>query len=471
MSTLVQTFGQACLRYKYIAEDKRLDNNRNTDGFSKAVKGNIKKATFFVKITVCILALLMLTLVVALFIDVLGMNIEYTLEAGDVLPSAQSLVGKAGAEYDFGDGDGEFNTPGEYEFYIVYGNRRTKVKLTVEDTTAPKAELLHLYVNQNGPFPAAIDFFEDVKDASEVTAKFKNGVNPTELGDYEIQLELSDSYGNRKNYKTVMTLIVDTEAPVITGPASISGYVGEGIAYQKDIEVTDNCFVDIDVQVDSSAVDTSKAGSYKVRYTATDKAGNSSNFELTVNIYAEKVTRDMLMSKIETLSATLGITKSMSKESQVKKIYAYVNSPKLSAGQENIVFNGESNTDRSDWMREAYLALQSGSGDCYSYFAVSKAFFEYFEIENIDIERAKGVTTQSGTHFWSMVNIGTEKAPQWYYYDATRLAKPHKTGSGCLFTEAQLDDYNNNVSVGFLTFDHTDYPKASTNTINTGYSW
>ena len=451
-----------------------MGNDKYKDGLVKPVKDNIKNVTFFVKITVCALAVLMVVLVVSLFVDVLGSNIEYTLEAGDFLPSAQSLSGKAGAEYDFGDGDGVFNTPGEYEFYIVHGNRRTKVKLTVEDTTAPKAELLRLYVNQSGPFPAAIDFFKDVKDASEVTARFKNGVNPTELGDYEIQLELSDSHGNKKNYKTIMTLIVDTEAPVIAGPVSITGYVGEAVAYRKAVEVTDNCFGEIDLVVDSASVDTSKAGSYRVKYTATDKAGNTSTLELTVNIFAEKVTRDMLMSKIEALSATLGITKSMSKEAQIKKIYAYVNSPTLSASQANIVFTDESNTDRSDWMREAYLALQNGSGDCYSYFAVSKAFFEYFGIENLDIERSKGIEPVykgEGTHFWSMVNIGTEKAPQWYYYDATRLAKPHRMGSGCLFTEEQLNDYNTNVSRGFLTFDHTGYPEAATKTINAGYSW
>ena len=84
------------------------------------------------------------------------------------------------------------------------------------------------------------------------------------------------------------------------------------------------------------------------------------------------------MERIGELASTLGITKSMSKEDQVKKIFAYVNSPTLSKNEANIVFTNESNTDRSDWMREAYLTLQKGSGDCYSYFAVSKAFFEYF---------------------------------------------------------------------------------------------
>ena len=122
-------------------------------------------------------------------------------------------------------------------------------------------------------------------------------------------------------------------------------------------------------------------------------------------------------------------------------------------------------------MREAYLTLERGEGDCYSYFAVSKAFFLYFSIENYDIQRASGVTTQSGTHFWSMVNIGTEKSPRWYYYDATRLAKAHPNGSGCLFTEDQLERYNTEINRGFLTFDHTGYPAASNTVINANYTW
>lgn len=455
----------------FVVEDMVLNREKYTKQFANAVDKNIKKISRMTKITVCALAALLVALVVSLFVDVLSMNIKYTLEAGDNLPTAARLSGRAGAEYDFGNLDGDFTTPGEYEIYIVDGAKRIKVELTVEDTTAPRAELLELYVNQNGPFPAAIDFFKDVEDASDVTAKFKKAVNPKDLGIYSIEIELSDAYENKKSYKTKMTVIVDDTAPAINGPDAITGYVGEGIAYLGAVEVTDNCFGEVDIQVDSSGVNTEKVGSYKVKYTATDKAGNSSSFELTVNILSERVTEEMLMDKIGELASQLGITKSMSKEQQVKKIFAYVNSPKLSASNANIVFTDESNTDRSDWMREAYLTLQSGQGDCYSYFSVSKAFFMYFGIENIDIQRSEGVTTQSGTHFWCMVNIGTKGDPQWYYYDATRVRNPHPTGSGCLFTEAQLEAYNTNVSVGFLTFDHTNYPKASTKTINTGYTW
>ena len=441
------------------------------NGFKEAVLGYRKKATLAAFVTVCILGALLLALAISLFIDLLGRTIEYHLELGDELPSAYTMSGGHGdAEYDFGSEDGVFDTPGEYEIYIEYGGRRVKIKLTVADTTPPKAQLLELNVHKGGPIPAAIDFFRDVKDASEYTAKFKNTVDLTELGTYEVQLELFDAYDNKRNYETVVNVIIDTEPPTIKAPSAITGYVGEGVAYLKDVEALDNCY-GVTISVDSSAVDTSRAGTYMVKYTATDAAGLTTTLTLTVNILQERVTEEQLMAKIEVLAGELGITKSMSKEEQVRRIFGYVNSPRASAGAANIVFTNSSNTDRSDWMREAYLTIDRGEGDCYSYFAVSKAFFHYFGIANHDIQRSAGVTTQTGTHFWSMVNIGTDKNPQWYYYDATRLAKPHSTGSGCLFTEAQLEDYNNNVNSGFLTFNHAGYPSAATTVINKNYSW
>jgi hypothetical protein len=223
--------------------------------------------------------------------------------------------------------------------------------------------------------------------------------------------------------------------------------------------------------VNTDAVKSDVVGRYKIIYTATDAAGNSSSVTTTLEVLERRITREELMEKIAALSARLGITKNLSDEEKCRRIYGYVNSPTSLPSAATIVFTDESNTDRSDWMREAYLTLERGSGDCYSYFAVSKAFFEYFGIENRDIERSKDVTTQPGTHFWAMVKLENGSNKGWYYYDATRLLVPHNTGSGCLFTEAQLDNYNTKVKIGFLTYDHTGYPTASSKTINEGYTW
>ena len=147
----------------------------------------------------------------------------------------------------------------------------------------------------------------------------------------------------------------------------------------------------------------------------------------------------------------LGITKSMSKTEQVKKIYAYVNS------KETIYFTDESNIPdinrdswESDWMEEAVRTLESEQGDCYSYYSLSKAFFEYFGIENIGIRRAENYegADEDGTHFWSVVKV----EGGWYYYDATRLAGSFNDGTrnACLITEAKLKSYR--TSKGEDTF-------------------
>lgn len=454
-----------------------MNNRSSSDSFKKAISANIKKVITYIKITASLTAILMLALIVTLIVDITAMSIDYTLEAGEELPSASKLSGRSGAVYDFGDNGEEFNVPGEYTIYVIHGSKRITVRLTVEDTKAPAAEVLALNVNQNGPFPEAIDFFKNIEDASEVEAKFKSKVDLTELDKpYAVSIELSDIHGNKKTYDTTMTKIVDRVAPTITLPKNVVGYIGEAIAYRKDIVVTDNCFGEVDIVVDSSAVDTSKAGSYKIKYTATDKAGNVSTAETILVILETKYTYEQLMNdKIKPLAAQLGLTQSLSKEAQCKIIYSYVNSPKANGDAEkNIVLLPDSHTNHSDWITEAYLTLNSGSGDCFSYFAVSKAFFEYLGIENLDVQRTAGVVVGgSNTHFWSMVNIGTEKSPRWYYFDGTRLAgKFTEGGSGCLFTKSQLDSYRTSGGDSrFYTFDPSGYPATDTTAINKGYTW
>ena len=77
-------------------------------------------------------------------------------------------------------------------------------------------------------------------------------------------------------------------------------------------------------------------------------------------------------------------------------------------------------------------------GDCYSFYAVSKAFFEYFEIENAGIQRSAD-SSESGTHYWNIVKV----EEGWYYFDATRLGGTFSDGgrNACLVTEAKLLGY------------------------------
>lgn len=249
--------------------------------------------------------------------------------------------------------------------------------------------------------------------------------------------------------------VKDRKAPVIIGPADgkALAYLGQSIAYKSYVTVTDNS-ENYTLTVDDSAVNKLAEGSYKVYYTATDEAGNKATYTLTLIIKRAEYSEEKLMQLVASKASELGITKSMTKVQQIRAIYDFVNDPTASKNNANIFFNDESNTPSQqlsrenwelDWIEEACrtLSMSRMEGDCYTYYAVSRAFFEYFDIESIGIQRSP-TSSESGTHFWSLVNVGTEDAPKWYYYDATRLGGSFSTDgtkNGCLMTEAKLNSY------------------------------
>lgn len=234
----------------------------------------------------------------------------------------------------------------------------------------------------------------------------------------------------------------DTIAPEILGPKSgrVVGYVGESPLYKQMVTVSDNADKDPQIDVNNSKVNPDVPGEYEVYFRAVDKAGNVSEiYTLIYVVKSNEYSRDTLMALIEEKAEDLGITREMTKKEQVRKIYSFVNSKKT------IEFTNESNIpniDRknweTDWIEEAILTLDSGEGDCYSYYSLSKAFFEYFGIENEGIKRSER-SKEEGTHFWHMVKI----EEGWYYYDATSLAGEFADGSNkaCLITQNKLDGY------------------------------
>lgn len=222
----------------------------------------------------------------------------------------------------------------------------------------------------------------------------------------------------------------------------------------------------------SEDVDLTTPGKYTVVYTLMQNGKTVETYKLTIMVEEVNVELEELMTLVAKKAAELGITSDMTKTEQVRKIYDFVNSPTKNKNDANIYFNNQSNTgsDRSDWntdkwIKEATLTLQNMKGDCYSYYAVSKAFFEYFDIENVGVQRS-AASSESGTHFWSVVNVGTEKAPQWYYYDSTRLAGSFADGTknACLITQEKLDSYLTTAgSTQFYLMDpNGKYPTVST---------
>lgn len=443
--------------------------------FAEHINERIRKTVFFIKCTVAVAAVVMTALAVTLIVDLFGGKV-IELEAGEPLPSAASFSGHTDAVYVYDDTEIDITKVGEYKIAIKYGsNSVMKVKLIVKDTTAPVGAVKALFLHDGASVrPEAKDFFEQIIEYSEYTASFASSANINGLGDYAVEVLLKDEHGNEKTYKTTLSVIVDTEPPSISLPAYIVGYVGEGIAYRSGVEVRDNCF-GATFEVDDSKVNTKVEGEYPVTYIVTDAAGNKKEAIISVYIHKNHITKEILNDRIAKIAREQGMTKSLSKEELCKRIYKYVNDPGASASAARFEYIGFSNdSTRTDWRYEAYLTLQNGAGDCYSYFALAKAFFEYFDIENKDVQRKQGLTED--THYWNMVNIGTEANPRWYFFDATRYAGKFTVGgnNGCLLTQEQLDAYkaSNSAYDGvYYAFDKSGYPTPETDIINKGYSF
>ena len=249
--------------------------------------------------------------------------------------------------------------------------------------------------------------------------------------------------------RTVVLTVVDTTPPVIEGLDDITVYVGESVAYRKNITLTDNGGDEgLVLSVDSTAVNTSAEGAYTVIYTATDAAGNTVSETVSVYVKTQNVNEKLLFDGVERVCAEI-LTADMSKEDQLRAVYAYV--------QGNISYVNHS--DKTDWIGEAYNGLfVTGSGDCFTYFAAAKAFLTYLDIQFIELQRAPGLTEE--THYWMLVNISdTPGVRTWYHYDATRLRAQYNH-SGCLLTDKQAQAYNK-VRPHFYTHNTADLPATS----------
>lgn len=374
-------------------------------------------------------------------------TITYTLEAGSDLPSPYRLVGAEGAAYVAGFDETCVNRPGTYTIPMTDGEgKKYNLKLTVRDRKAPVVTTRHVYYAKGVGVPDAHDFINTIVEADEYTAYFECELpDMNQIGDYDVVIRVEDASGNRtKELHSILTVIEDYEAPTFSVVPELSAFVGEAIAYRKGLVVKDNCGGDIEVQVDSSAVDPTIPGDYTVSFTATDASGNTAWATTTIHVYENQVTEEQLAEKIDAVIAQI-ITPDMDKEAQLRAVYRYV--------YDHIAYTSDS--DKSDWVRAAYDGLfMTGSGDCFNYFAAAIAFCRRLGIDYREIERTPGAA--EGTHFWIMVNIGTDEKPRWYHFDCTHLRASY-SHSGCLLTDQQIKAFNR-FRAGFYAYDSANYP-------------
>ncbi len=196
-----------------------------------------------------------------------------------------------GSVFDCKDAELEPNGPvdtkvlGDHEIIVKAksGDQVIELKqiVTVSDDEAPiiSSEIEQIKVCPSGKIPA---FKYDINDNydGELTEQATLTHNAEKQA---VSITIKDSNGNVAE-KSIPATVIDDEAPIITmnGEENAEAFIGINYA-DASASVVDNCDEDIELKVNNS-VNTSSEGVYKVTYSATDTAGNTSTKERTVTV-------------------------------------------------------------------------------------------------------------------------------------------------------------------------------------------
>ena len=306
------------------------------------------------------------------------------------------------------DSDFDLNTPGDYKITInrkmpVIGKMTYHSTLHVQDTTAPVVTLteesIEMYTTATAP--TAADLVESVIDASNCTIDFKEPYDFTKEGKFDVVILVTDEALNTTESTIPCTVVEDVTPPEITGVEPLTVSQGDAISYKKGVTVTDDKDENPTLEVDTSLVNPDKRGTYKITYTATDAAGNTSEKTTTIKIVSAKIseaTEETVYAKADEILSEI-ITDNMTQLQQAKAVFDWV--------VKNITYSETAGID--DLLSAAYKGMYYRVGDCTVKQKTAEVMLNRLGIKNMEIEKIR----DTRGHYWLLIDVGEG----WYHYD------------------------------------------------------
>lgn len=366
---------------------------------------------------------------------------EVTVEVGEKCPKAVEFTRFKNRKARFVseiNEDTTFKNVGDYYVVVQAFGRYTASVVHVKDTVAPEVVTRDAIVNVGDSVkPEA--FIKKIKDQTKTSLKFKKKPDSSKEGTSKVLIEVKDAGGNITEAEATLRVVNDHEPPVISGVEELTMTVGGSISYKKGVKVTDNYDEEVKLEVDTSEVDTNKAGDYKVVYIAVDAAGNEASVSTTLHVKpvsVETVTEEMVNARADELLATI-LTDGMSQYDQAKAIYWWCH--------DHIAYSD--GTPKTNWIQGAYRGIVNRKGDCYTYAATAKCLLTRAGITNMDIER---IPRGNSMHYWNLIDIGEG----WHHFDTCRRAD----GSTFFYkNDAEIKRYSD-AHNGTHNYDRSKYP-------------
>ena len=407
----------------------------------------------------CMLLVVVLAILIGVFVLMMPKNPlvqKLTLEAGSALQPKQFLEKPEKYENkpvsfvtDITKLD--LTVPGEHTVELSVDGKHYTTVLVIEDLTPPKADPVDS-VTEVGVLPDPETLVTNVRDVGPVTISYRNEPDVSKGGEVTADILLTDAAGNTAVVRVKLLVISDEIAPEIHGAADWEVYVGDTIAYKANITVSDDQTQYPTLTVDNSKVDTGKAGTYPVTYTATDAAGNSTSVTVYLTLvdkpagYVEpEVVYEFAQDVLDEITDS-----SMSKVEVAAAIYNWVRT--------HIGWYDHSDKENG-WAAGAYDGFTKRMGDCFTYYATAKALFDVAGIPNIGVTKVITADTSRSSHYWSLINLGDG----WYHVDITPR-NGNYTDSFFLYTDEEMLNYSRQHKNCF-NFDVDAYPDRATQSV------
>jgi len=331
---------------------------------------------------------------------------------------------------------------GTFDIEVDLGGEKNIAVLSVVDTVAPTAQGGEFVWYLNDDMDPAV-LVSEAFDITEITYTFKTAPDMTKEDAQSVTVVLTDEGGNTTEVTSTMTLIPDTEAPEIFGLTDhMYFYQGGPISYLSTVYAQDNCTKeeDIVIEVDKSKVDIYTLGEYEVKYTAKDKAGNTSEKTVVIELIKQSVTQEQLDAAVAQTLAEI-TTEDMSIGEKAFRVYTYI--------REKMVYSDAS--DKTDYIKEAHKGLTEFRGDCFTFYAATDALLRGIGADTIKVSRQKNATRPSA-HYWVLCNLGTG----WYHIDTCNV------GPRNFEAFMRTDDEFTTRAATYWKFDASLYPASPT---------
>lgn len=385
----------------------------------------------------------------------LYINTNVTVEAGSVDAITPELFIKdtaVQAEFVTDLESIDPKTTGVYDVNVRINAGGTELdcvsRLTLADTTPPAATPADVETELGGSANAE-QFVTGITDVSAVTVAFKTQPDFSKAGQFPVTVILTDAAGNSSELTATLTVKPDEIPPVIHGVIDREIYLGDTISYKSGVTVTDDLDPNPTLTVDNSGVNLKSTGRYTVKYIATDASGNSTTVTAMIIVKDRPVGEENLEQMNSVIDGILSliITDDMTDIQKLYKIFKY--------SSETLYY--VSHSDKTSYISETIRGIREGNGDCFTFYAVTKALMERAGFQTIDVTREGGSTQ----HFWSLVYVNGS----WYHIDTCPRAPSRNKYWYCfLRTDEELKWFSENYK-GFYNFNTSIVPASGTERI------